>query len=80
MEAALRVLEAIGWTVEKAKGRSTHAWGFAHGPANARDARRPGLFCRMSMWNAQRNPRAHARELARKADGCAMIGNEGDAG
>ena len=29
IEAALAELERLGWRVEKSKGRSAHAWGFA---------------------------------------------------
>ena len=79
IEAALRALEAMGWSVDEAKGRSAHAWGFALCPANARDACRSGVFCRMSVWSTPRNPQAHARELVRKADGC-VIGDDGDGG
>ena len=72
IEAALKALEAAGWTVERAKGRSAHGWGFVLCPANAGDACRSGVFCRMSVWSAPRSPRDHARELVRKADGCPM--------
>ena len=72
VEAALTALEAAGWTVKEAKGRSAHVWGFVLCPANAGDACRSGVFCRMSVWSTPRNPQAHARELLRKADGCVM--------
>ena len=36
VEAALKVLEAVGWTAKEAKGRSAHAWGYVLCPANAR--------------------------------------------
>ena len=72
IEAALATLESRGWAVEESKGRSAHAWGFALCPANARDACRSGVFCRMSIWSTPRNPLGHARELVRKADGCVM--------
>ena len=72
VEAALSALEADGWIVNEAKGRSAHAWGFVFCPANAGDACRSGIFCRMSVWSTPRSPRAHARELLRKADGCVM--------
>ena len=75
VEAALKALEAVGWTVEEAKGRSAHAWGSVLCPANARDACRSGVFCRMSVWSTPRSPRAHARELLRKADGCVVKGD-----
>lgn len=72
IEAALRALEATGWTVEEAKGRSAHAWGFALCPANAGAACRGGVFCRMSVWSTPRNPTGHARALLRQAAGCVM--------
>lgn len=72
IEAALRALEAEGWTVEDSKGRSAHGWGFVLCPANAGDACRSGVFCRMSVWGTPRNPQGHARELVRKAHGCSM--------
>ena len=72
IEAALRTLEATGWTVQNAKGRSSHAWGFALCPANARNLCRSGQFCRMSVWSTPRNPQAHARMLVSKAAGCWM--------
>lgn len=75
IEAALAALESRGWAVEEAKGRSAHAWGFVLCPANAKDACRSGVFCRMSVWGTPRNPEHHARELLRKAQGCAMEGD-----
>ena len=66
---------AIGsrrWTVQNAKGRSSHAWGFALCPANAGNLCRSGEFCRMSVWSTPRNPRAHARGLVSKAAGCVL--------
>ena len=72
IEAALEALEAEGWTVEDSKGRSAHAWGFVLCPANAGNACRSGVFCRMSVWSTPRSPHAHARELVRKAHGCLM--------
>lgn len=75
VEAALKALEAAGWTVKEAKGRSSHAWGYVLCPANAGDACRSGVFCRMSVWSTPRNPQAHAHELLRKADGCVVKGD-----
>ncbi|MCY3671819.1 MAG: hypothetical protein OXH14_12185 [Alphaproteobacteria bacterium] len=72
IEAALSQLEAAGWTVRNAKGRSSHAWGFALCPANAGNLCRSGEFCRMSIWSTPRNPRAHARGLVSKAGGCVL--------
>jgi hypothetical protein len=72
IEAALTALEKSGWLVEEAKGRSAHSWGFVLCPANAGDACRSGVFCRMSVWSTPRNPQSHARELLRKAQGCVM--------
>ncbi|MFW5655499.1 MAG: hypothetical protein ACOCYW_07620 [Roseicyclus sp.] len=77
IEAALREMEAIGWRVEAAKGGSAHAWGFVLCPANAGDACRGGVFCRMSVWSTPRDPQRHARDLLRKAQGCVMR-DEGD--
>jgi hypothetical protein len=79
IEAALTALEGMGWTVEEAKGRSAHAWGFVLCPANAREGCRSGIFCRMSVWSTPRAPQNHARELLRKAQGCVMGGESGDA-
>ena len=80
IEAALRALETRGWTIEKAKGRSAHAWGFALCPANAGAECRGGVFCRMSVWSTPRNPAAHARALMRQAGGCVMgMGEDDDA-
>jgi len=72
IESALHELEALGWSVEEAKGRSAHSWGYVLCPANAGNACRSGVFCRMSVWSTPRNPRNHARELLRKASGCVM--------
>ena len=77
IEAALRELEAQGWMVERAKGRSAHAWGFALCPANAGAECQGGVFCRMSVWSTPRNPAVHARALVRQAAGCVM-GTEGE--
>ena len=78
VEAVLRKLEDMGWTVREAKGRSAHAWGFVLCPANARDACRSGVFCRMSVWSTPSDPHAHARELVRKARGCVMMNGDDD--
>jgi hypothetical protein len=72
IEAALVELESMGWSVEKAKGRSAHSWGYVLCPANATDSCRSGIFCRMSVWSTPRAPRNHARELVKKAQGCVM--------
>lgn len=76
IESALQELEALGWSVEEAKGRSAHSWGYVLCPANAGNACRSGVFCRMSVWSTPRNPRSHARELIRKASGCVMKEND----
>jgi hypothetical protein len=75
IEGALLELESMGWRVEEAKGRSAHSWGYVLCPANAGDACRSGVFCRMSVWSTPRSPRNHARELLRKAYGCVMKEN-----
>lgn len=62
----------MGWTVEEAKGRSAHSWGYVLCPANAGAACRSGTFCRMSIWSTPRQPQNHARELLKKAQGCLM--------
>jgi len=72
IEAALVALEALGWTVAEAKGRSAHSWGYVLCPANAGEACRSRVFCRMSVWSTPANPRNHARELLRKAEGCVI--------
>lgn len=76
IESALQEIEALGWTVEEAKGRSAHSWGYVLCPANEENACRSGVFCRMSVWSTPRNPRNHARELLRKAAGCAFKEND----
>lgn len=76
IESALQELEALGWSVEEAKGRSAHSWGYVLCPANAGNACRSGVFCRMSVWSTPRNPRNHAHELIRKASGCVMKEND----
>lgn len=76
IESALQELEALGWSVEEAKGRSAHSWGYVLCPANAGNACRSGVFCRMSVWSTPRNPSNHARELTRKASGCLMKEND----
>ncbi len=70
IEAALAALERMGWSVHKVKGKSAHSWGYVLCPANAKDACRGGVFCRMSVWSTPRNPRSHARSLLNKAQGC----------
>lgn len=72
IESALLRLEAAGWQVAPAKGRSAHAWGFVLCPENAKDACRGGVFCRMSVWSTPRNPANHARDLERNAQGCVI--------
>lgn len=56
IEAVLVLLESMGWAVEKAKGRSAHAWGFTRCPENATDRCRNGVFCQMQVWTTPRNP------------------------
>lgn len=76
IERALQELEALGWTVDEAKGRSAHSWGYVLCPANEGNACRSGTFCRMSVWSTPRSPRNHARELLRKAAGCVFKEND----
>jgi hypothetical protein len=76
IESALQELEDLGWQVEEAKGRSAHSWGYVLCPANAGDACRSGVFCRMSVWSTPTNPQDHGRELRRKASGCVMKEND----
>lgn len=78
IENALRELEALGWMVEEAKGRSAHSWGFVLCPRNMQSDCRSGVFCRMSIWSTPTNPQNHARELLRKAEGCVFKGNDDD--
>ena len=72
VEAALKALEAVGWTVKKAKGRSAHAWGYVLCPANAGDACRSGVFCRMSglEYTAQARGLMHASYSGRPMAVC----------
>lgn len=72
IERVLVELEKLGWQVEKAKGKSAHAWGFVLCPENARELCRSGVFCRMSVWSTPRNPQKHAQELLKKAHGCVV--------
>jgi hypothetical protein len=72
IERVLVELELLGWQVEKAKGKSAHAWGFVLCPANAQNLCRSGIFCRMSVWSTPSSPQKHARELQKKAQGCVV--------
>jgi hypothetical protein len=76
IEAAIAELERLGWKVEKSKGKSAHAWGFARCPSNARNVCRNGVFCQNQIWSTPRNPEGHARELLRKARGCVVEKDE----
>ena len=78
IEAALAELEAVGWTVQSARGRNAHAWGRALCPANAGGLCRNGVFCQMSVWSTPKNPSAHAKALVSKAAGCVMRKDRGD--
>tara|TARA_R110002153_G_scaffold38172_1_gene111067 strand:- start:58 stop:339 length:282 start_codon:yes stop_codon:yes gene_type:complete len=78
IEAALAELERLGWRVEKSKGRSAHAWGFARCPENAKDKCRNGVFCQNQIWSTPGNPTGHARDLVRKARGCVIKKDDGD--
>jgi hypothetical protein len=75
IESTLQELEALGWQVEEAKGRSAHSWGYVLCPTNDGSASRSGVFCRMS-WSTPKSPRNHARELLRKASGCLRKEND----
>ena len=76
IEDALKKLEELGWSVQAAKGQRSHSWGFVLCPAKLRNACRDGVFCRMSVWSTPRDPRGHARELLRKAQGCVVTGED----
>lgn len=79
IEAALAELEQLGWRVETSKGRSAHAWGYVRCPANAKGLCRNGVFCQNQVWSTPRNPTGHARDLLRKARGCVILKDDGDA-
>ena len=76
IEDALKKLEELGWSVQPAKGQRSHSWGFVLCPAKLRSACRDAVFCRMSVWSTPRDPRGHARELLRKAQGCVVTGED----
>lgn len=77
IETTLRELEALGWIVEKAKGKSSHSWGFILCPWNAEDCR-DRQFCRMSVWSTPRNPAQHAAALLSKAAHCVKESQDED--
>jgi len=76
IEDALKKLEELGWSVQPAKGQRSHSGGFVLCPAKLRNACRDAVFCRMSVWSTPRDPRGHARELLRKAQGCVVTGED----
>lgn len=54
IEAVLRELESLGWTVTLRSGRG-HAWGLIRCPNNDPDCR-CGEFCQMGVWSTPQNP------------------------
>ena len=56
IEAAVRVAEDLGWTVELSSG---HAWGRLLCPFHSRDG------CSISVWSTPRVPEDHARAIIR---------------
>ena len=81
IEAALRALEARGWTIEKAKGRSAHAWGLRAVSGQCRGGvPGRGVLPDVGLEQEPRNPAAHARALMRQAEECVMgMGEDDDA-
>ena len=73
IEAVLRELEHLGWTVTASK--RGHAWGFLRCPKNDKDCR-CGEFCQMSVWSTPRNPQQHAKQLKQKALSCSKLNDE----
>jgi len=77
IEAVLRELESLGWTIVEGKG---HAWGLLRCPANSEDCR-CGEFCQMSVWSTPKDPERHARKLRQKALACTKLdGKDGEHG
>jgi hypothetical protein len=74
IEAVLRELEALGWSVVEGRG---HAWGLLRCPAHSAECR-GGKFCQMSVWSTPRDPERHARKLRQKALACIAIDAEDD--
>ena len=78
VEAVLRELEELGWTVEKRNGKG-HAWGLLRCPKPT-DECRCGMFCQMSINSTPQNPSNHAAKLRQKALGCIVGEAENDDG
>lgn len=78
VEAVLRELEELGWTVHKRDGKG-HAWGLLRCPEPTEE-RRFGEFCQMSIWSTPKNPSNHAAKLRQKALGCIVGEAESDDG
>jgi len=79
VEAAIKELEGLGWTIKKRKSRG-HAWGLALCPEPNDDCR-CGKYCQMSINSTPQNPGYHAAQLLSKAKGCIppeKKENEGD--
>ncbi len=68
VEAVLRELEALGWTVIKRNGKG-HAWGLLRCPSNSAECR-GGEYCQMTINSTPQNPSSHAAKLRSKAFGC----------
>lgn len=66
IEAVLKELEALGWSVVEGQG---HAWGLLRCPINSSDCR-CGEFCQMSVWSTPKDPERHAKKLRQKALAC----------
>lgn len=69
IEAVLRELEGLKWTVEPATG---HAWGLVRCSENSAECR-CGEFCQMSVWSTPKNPQQFAKRLRQKALACVKI-------
>ena len=74
IEAVLRELEALGWTVVEGRG---HAWGILRCPSNSKECR-CGEFCQMSVWSTPKDPERHAKKLSQKALACTKLDKEDD--
>lgn len=73
IEALLKELESLGWTIRLLKG---HAWGLVRCPNNNSDCR-CGKFCQMSIWSTPKDPTRFAKTVRSKALGCIYLTQDG---
>ncbi|QKV18685.1 hypothetical protein [Oricola thermophila] len=68
VEAVLRELEALGWTVVRRHGKG-HAWGLLRCPKPTEECR-CGQYCQMTVFSTPQNAANHAAKLRSKAMAC----------